>query len=85
MSDRADWDDEDGDAVPATAPPADELPSDWTSAGQLDDDPFANAFTDEIVNVSASDWDVDADVLWGQDASLDLDADPGPAAYDFPV
>lgn len=52
--------------------PSDDAP--WGGADLLD--PFgADAFTQEIANISESDWDLDADEIWG-----DLDggqADPG--------
>ena len=43
----------------------------------------ADVFTREIENVSASDWDVDTDLLWGD---LDAPDDPGADAMspDFP-
>ncbi|KJL40856.1 MULTISPECIES: hypothetical protein [Microbacterium] len=89
MADRADWDDADGitvDAGPAFAPGPEDAVADWAPTDvMVDDDPFANAFTDEIANVTASDWDVDADVLWGDDASPDLGIDPGASAFDFPA
>ena len=48
--------------------------------GAFDDSPFggldADIFTREIENVSASDWDVDTDLLWGDpDAAGDQGAD----------
>ncbi|GAA1532917.1 hypothetical protein HD600_001949 [Microbacterium ginsengiterrae] len=53
-------------------------------------DPFAdpsglNAFTQEIENVDASDWDVDSDSLWG-DTGVDtvIDDDGGTFETDFP-
>ncbi len=89
MADRADWEDVDGMSADASAHVAadiDDSAVDWAPQEDVvDDDPFANAFTDEIVNVTASDWDVDADALWGADASPDVGFDPGPGAYDFPV
>lgn len=56
------------------------------SVAEGDGDLFANAFTDEIQNVTASDWDVDADALWGGVASdpYGLGTAPGPT-LDFPV
>ncbi len=43
----------------------------------------ADVFTREIENVSASDWDVDTDLLWGEPEALD---EPGADAIasDFP-
>ncbi|MFB7894222.1 hypothetical protein ACFC1I_18620 [Microbacterium sp. NPDC056044] len=87
MADHGDWDDlDDMDGVGGASAPADAGEAvEWGSAsGFVEDDPFANMFTDEIVNVTASDWDVDADVLWGDDAEPQLGID-GPAAYDFPA
>ncbi|MFC8682707.1 hypothetical protein ACFT30_14415 [Microbacterium ureisolvens] len=49
----------------------------------LEDDGFVNAFTEEIENITASDWDVDADVLWGDDGSLGTG--PDPTGFDFPA
>ncbi len=44
----------------------------------------ADIFTREIENVSASDWDVDTDLLWGEPDAPD---DPGADAMitDFPI
>jgi len=87
MVDRADWEDVDGVAVDDSAPLAetDALVGWSTSEDVVDDDPLANVFTEEIENVAASDWDIDADVLWGEDSSLDIGMDPGAGAYDFPA
>jgi len=44
-----------------------------------------NTFNEEIENVSASDWDLDADALWGgADETPDYGPDPG-SAFDFPI
>ena len=51
-------------------------------------DPFAdsataNLFSAEIENVSASDWDMDADSIWGGDAPLGDVDDGGGIGLDF--
>ena len=43
----------------------------------------ANWFSDEIENVSASDWDVDTDQIWGDDDTTDPADDAGGAGIDF--
>ncbi|SJN27286.1 hypothetical protein FM104_05495 [Microbacterium esteraromaticum] len=54
----------------------------WGDAGLFD--PFsADSFGQEIANVDASDWNVDADLLWGDDAPGDFDAGDVPPAPDF--
>jgi len=89
MADHADWDDVDAvsvDGAPPFAAETDDAVVAWSPAEEaVEDDPFANAFTEELENVAASDWDVDADALWGDDATFDVGMDPGAAAYDFPV
>lgn len=57
------------------------------AAGEIDGDLFANAFTEEIENVAVSDWDVDADALWGgaEPEPYDLGPEPGYGAFDFPA
>lgn len=57
------------------------------SADEVDGDLFANAFTEEIANVAVSDWDVDADALWGgaEPEPYDLGSQPGSGAFDFPA
>ena len=52
-------------------------------------DPFAdpastNLFSAEIENVNASDWDVDADRIWGDDGGSDAVDDGGVSGLDFP-
>ncbi|PKI89287.1 hypothetical protein CW368_13215 [Actinomycetales bacterium SN12] len=62
------------------ATPSDDAP--WGDAGLLD--PFgADAFTQEIANISESDWDLDADEIWGGLAGgLDGGGDlPGPELF----
>ncbi|WP_106816605.1 hypothetical protein [Microbacterium timonense] len=86
MADSAEWDA--ADAADSAPLPSDggTMDLDWGQGEELvDDDSFVNAFTDEIAGITASDWDVDADVLWGDDVSPDLGADPGAAGYDFPM
>ena len=53
-------------------------------------DPFAdpasaNLFSAEIENVNASDWDVDAARIWGDDAGSDAVDDGGDAGLDLPL
>lgn len=46
----------------------------------------ANMFTEEIENVDASDWDVDSDLLWGNDgAEATIDIGDGVFDTDFPI
>ncbi|HET6672749.1 MAG TPA: hypothetical protein VFG92_05175 [Agromyces sp.] len=86
----------DGDAVEHSADQpvgADEMFDDdgWDStlADALSDptagDPTAaNLFSDEIENVNASDWEVDAALIWGDDGG-DTVIDGGSAGLDFPL
>jgi len=103
MADGHEWDgmiDTPDDFLPADGMPVDGLgfagedegfaPLDPASAtpDDLDEEyPLANVFTEEIENVATSDWDVDADALWGGATSdlYDLGAEPGATAFDFPV
>ncbi|MFE5407223.1 hypothetical protein [Microbacterium sp. NPDC056569] len=96
MTDRHDWDAgssafDDAFSVGDELFADDESPdggefADETSTGSFDELPFANAFSEEIENVTASDWDVDADVLWGGAAgSFDTGTDPAANAFDFPA
>jgi hypothetical protein len=57
------------------------------AADEVDGDLFANAFTEEIENVAVSDWDVDADALWGgaEPEPYDLGTVQGSGAFDFPA
>lgn len=46
----------------------------------------ANMFTEEIENINASDWDVDSDLLWGDDgAEATVDIGDGVFDTDFPI
>jgi hypothetical protein len=87
MGDSTDWDA--ADDLPADSGPrpdeGDVVDGDWGQATDVDDDAFVSAFTDEIANVTASDWDLDADVLWGDDVPPGLGADPGAMGYDLPM
>jgi hypothetical protein len=52
----------------------------------LTDPPAGNLFTAEIENVNASDWDVDATLIWGDDDGSGLADDTGGGiAFDFPL
>jgi len=54
------------------------------SAFPEDGSPFdANLFDDELVHIDASDWDVDADAIWGEDPALDAGS-PG-FGFDIPL
>ncbi|MFD4420532.1 hypothetical protein ACFWN7_03380 [Agromyces sp. NPDC058484] len=44
----------------------------------------ANLFTAEIENVDASDWDVDTELIWGEDGG-DAIVDGGSLGLDFPL
>ncbi|GAA1801451.1 hypothetical protein [Agromyces neolithicus] len=48
------------------------------------DPTVANMFSAEIENVNASDWDVDAALIWG-DAGDDTVIDGGSTGLDFPL
>ena len=55
-----------------------------------DDAPFdftgADMFTQEIENVNASDWDMDSDLLWGDDgAQTTVDIADSAFDSDFPI
>ena len=43
----------------------------------------ANLFSAEIENVNATDWDVDADSIWGDDGGSDAVDDGGVTGIDF--
>ncbi len=46
----------------------------------------ANMFTEELENINASDWDVDSDLLWGDDgAEGTVDIGDGSFDTDFPI
>ncbi|CAH0223486.1 MULTISPECIES: hypothetical protein [unclassified Microbacterium] len=47
----------------------------WTDAAADTDPAGTNMFTAEIENIDSSDWEVDPDVIWGDDpaAAPDLD------------
>ncbi|SFR94734.1 hypothetical protein SAMN04487846_1013 [Microbacterium sp. cf046] len=47
-------------------------------------DPGANLFSAEIENVSATDWDIDAESIWG-DVGTDAVDDGGAMGLDFPI
>lgn len=66
-------------------PDPDDHPPDAGAMGDSSFDVFGgDVFTREIENVSASDWDVDSDLLWGEPDAPD---DPGADAIgaDFPA
>lgn len=78
--------------------PPDEVPEAGEPVGTPGADPwgldFADAFADpaganffsaEIENVNATDWDVDADSIWGDDGGSDAVDDGGIAGLDFPL
>jgi hypothetical protein len=53
-------------------------------------DPFAdpataNLFSAEIENVNATDWDLDADSIWGDDVAGDAVDDGGVTGLEFPL
>jgi hypothetical protein len=80
-----------GDAAsglpPFGAPPDHEDPAEDVLEGDpwgADPDAMtANWFSDEIENVSASDWDVDAEQIWGDDDTGAAADDAGGAGLDF--
>lgn len=93
MTVHPDWDDAvsgapvgDPDPFGTAAARSGDAPLDAVAADGFDqaaDDPFASVFAQELENVTASDWDVDAGALWGDDGALGLDA--GSAPVDFPA
>jgi hypothetical protein len=73
-------DDFDGHAVDAYGQFVDESFDEIADSFRL-----MNTFTEEIENVSASDWDLDADALWGGvDEPTHFGPDPG-SAFDIPI
>lgn len=49
-------------------------------------DPAAeNLFSAELANVDASDWDIDADAIWGEDPASVDHVDDGGGAFDMPL
>lgn len=82
----------DGDAFGITpdvgaATPDGGTPGAWgaTDGESWVDLSMPNLFSAEIENVDASDWDVDADLIWGEDGDGPVDdADPGPG-FDLPM
>ena len=77
------------DDVPEPSADADDAPG--ADAWNVDfADPFAdpataNLFSAEIENVNATDWDVDADSIWGDDVGSDAVDDGGVTGLDFPL
>ena len=56
----------------------------WTDAA--DADPTgSNIFTAEIENVNSSDWEMDPDIIWGDETVLTHDVDGGSPGADFAV
>jgi hypothetical protein len=53
-------------------------------SGEAADPTATNLFSAEIENVNASDWDIDADSIWGDDGEADVD-DGGAIGLDFPL
>ena len=76
------------DDVPEQSADADEAPG--ADAWSVDfADPFAdpattNLFSAEIENVNATDWDLDADSIWGDDGGDAVD-DGDVSGLDFPL
>lgn len=62
---------------------ADPWGMDFTDA--FSDPAVSNLFSAEIENVNATDWDVDADSIWGDDVGGDAVDDGGLAGLDFPL
>lgn len=50
-----------------------------------DTDPIASMFSDEIEDIDASDWDVDASRIWGDDEDATGIDDGGVLGLDFPL
>ncbi|GGD74879.1 hypothetical protein [Microbacterium murale] len=57
----------------------------WPDAAVDADPTGANIFTAEIENVNSSDWEVDPDVIWGDDPGAAADVDGGTLGPDFLV
>ena len=77
------------DDVPEPSADSDDAPG--ADAWNMDfSDPFAdpataNLFSEEIENVNATDWDLDADSIWGDDVGSDAVDNGGAAGLDFPL
>ncbi|WP_426184643.1 hypothetical protein [Microbacterium sp. TWP3-1-2b2] len=57
----------------------------WPDAAVDADLAGANSFTAEIENVNSSDWEVDPEVIWGDDPGAAPDVDGGTLGPDFLV
>ena len=57
----------------------------WSDAAGDSDPTGTNIFTAEIENVNSSDWEVDPDIIWGDDAGSPSDVDGGSLGADFLV
>jgi len=57
----------------------------WTDEAADADPTGTNIFTAEIENVNSSDWEVDPDVIWGDEPGAAPDVDGGSLGADFLV
>ncbi|OAN42129.1 hypothetical protein [Microbacterium sp. H83] len=57
----------------------------WTEAAVEADPAGSNIFTAEIENVNSSDWEMDPDIIWGDETVLTHDVDGGSLGADFAV
>lgn len=57
----------------------------WTGTAADADPAGSNIFTAEIENVNSSDWQVDPDIIWGDDSVPTHDVDGGSLGADFGV
>lgn len=67
------------EAVPAD----DGMPDATWSDGALFDPLSTDAFSQELANIDESDWDVDADLLWGEDATGEVEPGGEAPGFDF--
>ncbi|MFJ4173509.1 hypothetical protein [Microbacterium sp. NPDC089696] len=67
------------------AEPADFDAGFWTDSVIDGDLGGSNIFTAEIENVISSDWEMDPDVIWGDEPGVTTDVDGGSPGADFAV
>lgn len=64
---------------------ADAVSADEPEDPALMDSAWTNLFSAEIENVDASDWDVDAALIWGDDGNDSVVDEGGTSGLDFPL
>ena len=86
-SDAASWQRQLGDEQPADPSAGDTFGEDpWSDdvTEALADPAGTNLFSAEIENVNASDWEIDTELIWGDDGQAGVD-DGGSIGLDFPL